>query len=61
MMQPSPFRPCLLRNPFDEDLVYLMGGERNELDVVRYPRDGRTLFKYHGHRKAARDGDLEDA
>jgi uncharacterized cupin superfamily protein len=50
----------MLRNPYDEDLVYLMGGERNALDVVRYPRDGRTLFKYHGHRRAAHDGDLTD-
>lgn len=50
----------LLRNPFEHDLVYLMGGERNALDVVRYPRDGRSLFKFHGHRKGVRDDDLED-
>lgn len=50
----------MLRNPHPEDLVYLMAGERNALDVVHYPREGRTLFKYHGKRHAALDTDLED-
>ncbi|HSG89771.1 MAG TPA: cupin domain-containing protein [Pseudomonadales bacterium] len=50
----------MLRNDGDEDLVYLMAGERNALDVVHYPRDGRTLFKSHGARRAAHDADLED-
>jgi uncharacterized cupin superfamily protein len=27
-----------LRNPFDADLVYLMGGERHEIEVGDYPR-----------------------
>lgn len=60
MAFPSGSPAHMLRNPFDADLVYLMAGERNALDVVHYPRDDRTLFKYNGHRRAAHDGDLED-
>ncbi|MEE4383545.1 MAG: cupin domain-containing protein [Pseudomonadales bacterium] len=55
---PSPGH--LLRNPFEEDLVYLMGGERNAVDVVRYPRDGWTLVKTHGRREGMRSDRLED-
>ena len=33
----APSKPHAMRNPFDEDLVYLMGGERNVSDVVHYP------------------------
>lgn len=36
--------PHHLRNPFDEDLVYLMGGESSPLDVARYPRLGRGMI-----------------
>ena len=50
----------LLRNPHPADLVYLMAGERNALDVVHYPREGRTLFKYHGKRRAVLDSQLQD-
>lgn len=55
---PSPGH--MLRNPFDEDLVYLMGGERNPVDVVRYPRDGWTLVKANGARQGVRSDRLED-
>jgi uncharacterized cupin superfamily protein len=39
-----------LKNPFDEDLVYLMGGERNAHDVVNYPRIRRSMIKSAGKR-----------
>jgi uncharacterized cupin superfamily protein len=55
---PSP--PHMLHNPFPEDLVYLVGGERNAVDVVRYPRDGWTLVKANGAREAVRTERLED-
>ena len=55
---PSPAHRLL--NEGTEDLVYLMGGERNETDVVRYPRDGWTLVKAGGRRQAVRSADLED-
>jgi hypothetical protein len=37
-----------------------MGGERNAVDVVRYPRDGWTLVKAHGRREGMRSDRLED-
>ena len=46
----APSKPHAMTNPFDEDLVYLMGGERNESDVVHYPRIERTLVKSAGRR-----------
>ena len=47
----APSQPHSMNNPFDEDLVYLMGGERNPSDVVHYPRIERTLVK-SGNRRA---------
>jgi len=40
-----------LRNPFEQDLVYLMGGERNPHDVVHYPRIRRSMIKNAGTKK----------
>ena len=35
-----------LRNPFEEDLVYLMGGESRELEIGEFPRHGkRAVFE----------------
>ncbi len=33
-----------LSNPYDEDLVYLMGGERSGLDIGHFPRIGRRII-----------------
>ena len=35
--------PHHLTNPYDEDLVYLMGGERSGLDVGHFPKLGRRI------------------
>jgi GST-like protein len=46
---PAPQAPHLLTNPFDEDCVYLMGGEgRVATDVVRYPDLGKTYALVRG-------------
>ena len=58
---PAPSEPHSLRNPFDEDLVYLMGGERNANDVVHYPRIGRILVKSDGRRMWADRRDLHES
>ncbi len=34
-----------LRNPFDEDLVYLMGGERREFEIADFPRLNKRLIR----------------
>jgi uncharacterized cupin superfamily protein len=39
-----PQQPHLLRNPFNEDLVYLMGGESKRLDVAVFPRLGKRVI-----------------
>lgn len=46
---PSPAHS--LANPFHEDLLYLVGGECNAVDLVHYPRIARTLIKSHGSRR----------
>lgn len=47
---PSPSPPHTLHNPFAEDLLYLVGGERNANDVVHYPRIRRSMVKSAGKR-----------
>jgi uncharacterized cupin superfamily protein len=38
-----------LRNPFDVDLVYLMGGENREFEIGEFPRLGkRAIFEKSG-------------
>jgi GST-like protein len=38
---PSPQAPHILTNPFAEDCVYIMGGERTPADVIDYPELGK--------------------
>ena len=56
----APSKPHALRNPFDCDLVYLMGGERNANDVVHYPRIRRSMMKSAGQRHWADWDDLHE-
>ncbi|HHP7245101.1 MAG TPA: cupin domain-containing protein [Elainellaceae cyanobacterium] len=46
----APSIPHSLRNPFDQDLVYLMGGERKSFDVCDYPRLRKRLVRLEGDR-----------
>ena len=42
----APSAPHLLRNSFDEECVYLMGGEDKPIDIVSYPElDKRYLLR----------------
>jgi uncharacterized cupin superfamily protein len=45
-------------NTGSEDLVYLVGGDRPDFDVVDYPRLGKRLYLYQG--KDGRQNDLVD-
>jgi len=40
-----------LTNSFDEDLVYLMGGNRSEVDVCDYPDLSRRQYRLSGNRE----------
>jgi uncharacterized cupin superfamily protein len=42
---PAPSVPHHLKNPFDQDLVYLMGGENRGFDVADFPRLGKRMIK----------------
>jgi uncharacterized cupin superfamily protein len=51
MAFPAPSPGHMLRNNSEDDLVYLVGGERNPNDVVHYPRIRRTMIKGPGPRR----------
>ena len=43
---PAPSVGHHLRNPFAEDLVYLSGGERRDLEVAEFPRIGKHSVRF---------------
>ena len=45
MAFPAPSVPHHLKNPFDQDLVYLMGGENRKFEVADFPRLGKRMVK----------------
>jgi len=45
---PTPSVAHHMRNPFGEDLVYLMGGENLEFDVADFPKLGKRMVKLQG-------------
>ena len=47
----APSLPHVMRNPFAEDLVYLMGGQSLADDVTEYPRINKFLYKVRGERQ----------
>ena len=42
---PAPQAAHHLRNPYDEDLVYLMGGEALDVDIADFPRLGKRMVR----------------
>lgn len=42
---PTPSVAHLMRNPFDEDLIYLSGGERKPLEIADFPRDRKRMVR----------------
>lgn len=45
---PTPSVAHHTRNPFPEDLVYLMGGENLDCDVADFPRLNKRMVKLEG-------------
>jgi uncharacterized cupin superfamily protein len=41
--------PHHLKNPFDQDLVYLIGGENREFEVADFRRLGKRMVKNGGN------------
>ena len=60
MAFPVPSPAHMLRNDAEDDLVYLLGGERNPNDVVHYPRIQRTMIKGPGARRYVDWTDLKE-
>jgi uncharacterized cupin superfamily protein len=46
---PTPSVAHQLRNPFDTDCVYLMGGESRPVEIGDFPRLGRRMVRIGGH------------
>lgn len=42
---PTPSVAHHLRNPFDEELVYLMGGENLDVEIAEFPRLGKLMLR----------------
>ncbi len=57
---PAPSPAHSLHNPYEQDLYYLMGGERNAADVVHYPRISRSMIKSFGRKRWVDWQDLHD-
>lgn len=46
MAFPTPGVAHHLRNPFDTELVYLVGGESRDVDVIDFPDLGKRMFRH---------------
>lgn len=46
MAFPTPGVAHHLGNPFDTELVYLMGGENRDADVIDFPELGKRMFRH---------------
>ena len=42
---PTPSVAHHLRNPYDEDLVYLMGGEHLDVEIAEFPHLGKRMVR----------------
>ena len=49
-----------LRNPYDEDLVYLVGGENVDIEVANFPRLGRRIIRNRDDVQVYRTSDATD-
>lgn len=58
MAFPTPGVAHHLRNPFDQELVYLMGGENRDTEVADFPDLKKRMFR---HAKGVDVFDLGDA
>ena len=42
---PTPSVAHHLRNPYEEDLVYLVGGETLDVEIADFPRQGKRMLR----------------
>ncbi len=56
---PSATEGHNLRNPHDEELVYLVGGERKPVEIAEFPRLGKVILRMGGEAKVVDADRLE--
>jgi uncharacterized cupin superfamily protein len=56
---PTPSVAHNLRNPFEEDVVYLMGGEHRDFEVGVFPRHKKRLIRDGASASIVNDADLQ--
>ncbi len=52
--------PHSIANPYNEPLVYLLGGTRKPNDVSEYPRSGKRAYKFNGKRHTVKIKDVAE-
>jgi uncharacterized cupin superfamily protein len=52
--------PHGMKNPYKEDLVYLMGGTRKAIDISEYPRSRKRAYKFDGKRHTVKYKDVSE-
>jgi uncharacterized cupin superfamily protein len=57
---PTPSVAHNLRNPFDEDLIYLMGGEHRECEVGVFPKLKKRVIRDGDSAFIVNDSDLQE-
>lgn len=51
MVFPKHSPAHMMRNPYEEELVFLVAGTRAPIDVCNYPRKGLRQYRLHGKRE----------
>ena len=53
--------PHTMSNPYDEELVYLVGGTRKAIDISEYPRSRTRAYKFDGRRHTVKFEDVKES
>jgi len=56
---PTPSVAHHLRNESDEELVYLVGGERKQIEIAEFPVLGKTVLRVGGEAKVVDSADVQ--
>ena len=57
---PAPSAPHQLKNPFSKILVCLMGGEKREIDISDFPREGKRMYRHGDNMEVYDTADAEE-
>ena len=52
--------PHAMSNPYQADLVYLLGGTRKPIDISEYPRSRKRAYKFDGRRHTVKFKDVKE-